>query len=118
MHQKKNGDEGTPLTFDDLVSVGLGCLQFNPVAFWEMDFCDLLCAVEGYTQQVERTEQMEWERVRWLAAVLLSPHGKKGQSIKPTDLVRFPWDTLQRKVTLSQQKAGEMALMNLAKKKA
>ena len=33
---------------------------------------------------------MEWERIRWLATVLLSPHSKK--TLKPTDLAQFPWE--------------------------
>lgn len=34
----------------------------------------------------------DWERTRWLAAILLSPHAKKGKPIKPKDLIKFEWD--------------------------
>ena len=33
---------------------------------------------------------MAWERTRWLATVLLSPHSKK--TLKPTDIAQFPWE--------------------------
>jgi len=65
----------------------------------------------------ERAEQMEWERVRWLACVLLTPHSKPGRTMQPRDLIRFPWDTLQPKVTKAQQQAGADMLMKIAKQK-
>lgn len=34
----------------------------------------------------------EWERTRWLAAVILSPNAKKGRPIKPKDLITFDWE--------------------------
>lgn len=43
----------------------------------------------------ERTQLQEpWERVRFLSTAMLSPWSKKG--IKPTDVVKFPWDNQQR----------------------
>ena len=36
--------------------------------------------------------QISWEQTRWIAAVLLQPHMKKGKRMKPTDLVKFPWE--------------------------
>lgn len=40
----------------------------------------------------EARERSRWEQIRWLAAVMLAPHTKKGKSIKPRDLVTFPWE--------------------------
>ena len=34
----------------------------------------------------------DWERTRWLAAISLSPHAKKGKPIKPKDLIVFEWE--------------------------
>lgn len=94
--------------------MGLGCLQFSPAVFYDMDYCDVISAVEGYTEHIERTEQMHWERTRWMAAVLLSPHTKNGKGIAPRDLIRFPWDTLQRKVTKAEHTKGVDMLMKWA----
>jgi hypothetical protein len=41
-------------------------------------------------------ERGAWERARWIAAVLLSPHAKKGKSIQPRDLTVFPWEKQER----------------------
>ena len=46
-------------------------------------------------------ERFEWERTRWLCAVLLQPHRKKGTSIKPTDLIKFEWEKKDKKTELS-----------------
>jgi len=34
----------------------------------------------------------EMERTRWLAALILSPHAKKGQPINPQKLCQFSWE--------------------------
>lgn len=118
MTQKKSGDgNGEPVTFDDLTRVGLGCLQFNPSVFWDMDYGDFMLAFEGYTERIERTEQMHWERARWIASVLLTPHTKQGKGMRPRDLIQFPWDTLQTKVNATTQKKGVDMLMKIAKPK-
>lgn len=82
-----------------------------------MDFSDVMLAVEGYSEQLERAEQLNWERTRWMAAVLLSPHTKSGKGMAPRDLIRFPWDTLQPKATKSDHMKGVDQLMKWAKPK-
>ena len=55
-------------------------------------------------------ERFEWERTRWLCAVLLQPHRKKGTSIKPTDLIKFEWEKKDKKTNLKERKLrGEYA---------
>tara|TARA_R110002012_G_scaffold13648_4_gene57973 strand:- start:3984 stop:4199 length:216 start_codon:yes stop_codon:yes gene_type:complete len=55
-------------------------------------------------------ERFEWERTRWLCAVLLQPHRKKGTSIKPTDIIRFDWEKKDKKADLeTRRKRGEYA---------
>jgi hypothetical protein len=53
--------------------------------------------VEGYLrgrQDAEREKQQdEWERARSLAMVFIQPHLKKGAILKPTDVMKFDWDT-------------------------
>ena len=62
-----------------------------------MDYTDFQLAMEGWQQMREAEEQQHWERSRWMAAAILSPHSKPGRSIKPTDLIKFPWDSVPRK---------------------
>ena len=47
----------------------------------------------------QQRQEIEWERVRWQTAALLSPHAKKGQRIKPADLVKFPWEETARRAS-------------------
>jgi len=74
------------------MQIGLGQLRLSPSAFYDMTFEDFCYAAQGMALQVHEQEKQEWERVRWLAAVLLQPHAKKGTRIKPTDIAKFPWD--------------------------
>ena len=67
-------------------------MRLSPTAFYDMTFMDFQLAAEGFFNLEERRQQSEWERMRWLGALLLSPHAKKGQSIKPQDIATFPWE--------------------------
>ena len=51
-----------------------------------------------------------------LAALLLQPHAKKGRSIKPSDLAKFPWEeTAPKKKKTQSEKTAEGLLMAWAK---
>lgn len=52
----------------------------------------------------EQTQRTSWEQVRWQTAALLNVHTKKGQSIKPKDLMTFPWEASAPKMTEEQQR--------------
>ena len=47
---------------------------------------------KGVNDRVEKEQQWEWERVRWLACVNLQPHTKKGQNLTPQKLMKFEWE--------------------------
>lgn len=47
---------------------------------------------KAHHKKVQQKTQESWEQTRWIAAVLLQPHMKKGKRMKPTDLVKFPWE--------------------------
>ena len=49
-----------------------------------------------------------WERARWLAAISLQPHAKKGATIKPTDLIKFDWDNEQKQTTKPKKDIKEL----------
>ena len=44
---------------------------------------------KGINDRVEKEQQWEWERVRWLACVNLQPHTKKGQNLTPQKLLNL-----------------------------
>lgn len=62
--------------------------------------CDVddltLAELSGILTESNKREQelqhAEWERIRWLGAVLLAPYAGKGKTIKPKDLITFPWE--------------------------
>lgn len=45
---------------------------------------------ERWKERQERESRQEWERTRLLAAMSLQPYSKK--PVRPTDVMRFPWD--------------------------
>ena len=55
--------------------------------------------MQGYNNQFEIEQQFEWERARWQTTLLLNVHTAKGKSIKPKDLIEFPWETDNPKPT-------------------
>jgi len=79
------------------MQIGLGQLRFSPSVFYDLTFEEFLYAAQGMNRQEEQRQQQEWERARWTATLLLSPHAKKGQRIKPTDLCIFPWEKKAKK---------------------
>ena len=48
----------------------------------------------GFFEFMELQQQQEWERTRWLAAIVINPHTKK--TIKPKDLCTFEWEKVNR----------------------
>jgi hypothetical protein len=64
-----------------------------------MTLRDVIIAMQGYNNQFEIEQQFEWERARWQTTLLLNVHTAKGKSIKPKDLIEFPWETDNPKPT-------------------
>jgi len=57
---------------------------------------ELSVIAESIQERDMERERAEWERTRWLATVLLSPHLRKGKTMQPRDLVVFPWEKQER----------------------
>lgn len=72
-------------------------MKMTSAEFWEITPREFFNKLEGWKSMQEIKEQNEWDRCRWSTAYLLSPHSKKGRSIKPTDLIKLPWDEERRK---------------------
>ena len=64
-----------------------------------MSFREVVIAMQGYNNQFEIKEQFQWERIRWQTTLLLNVHTAKGKSLKPKDLIEFPWETTVKKET-------------------
>ncbi|MCB0587018.1 MAG: hypothetical protein KDD06_17065 [Phaeodactylibacter sp.] len=48
--------------------------------------------IQGFYDAEELRIRSSWEQTRWQTAAMLNVYAKKGQKIKPADLVRFPWE--------------------------
>jgi hypothetical protein len=72
-------------------------MDMNPDEFWNMLPREFFLKQHGFNDQVERNERNQWEMIRWQTAYLLQPHMKKGKKMKPTDLIKFPWEEKKSK---------------------
>ena len=48
--------------------------------------------LEGMRNESQQLYRADMEKTRWLAAMILSPHAKKGKPIKPQNLCLFEWE--------------------------
>ena len=69
-----------------------------------MTFHEFLCTQKGINDRLELEQKYEWERVRWLACVILQPHTKKGQNLTPEKLVKFDWEKKKVKTDIEKQR--------------
>lgn len=67
-------------------------IGLTPTIYWQSTFSQVVEYVKRYNQLEESREQRQWERTRWQTAALLNVHAKKGKQVKPTDLIKFPWE--------------------------
>lgn len=86
---KKKGS-GKPLTFTDMMQIGLGQLRLSPSAFYSMTVKEFTAAMRGAWDLEQRGYQQQWAQTRWLATLLLQPHSKR--KLQPLDLIRFEWE--------------------------
>lgn len=115
MAETEKKSEGQPLTFEYCMEIGLGQLRFSPSVFYDMTFQEFCAAAQGMNRQEEVRQQQEWERTRWLATVILAPHGKPGQRLKPQDLCIFPWEKKKKKKGSNKALAATLKAMTHGK---
>ena len=51
-------------------------------------------------------EQGEWERARWISAIIINPHIKK--NLQPKDITVFPWEKLSKSKSKEQLQIENM----------
>lgn len=91
-----------------MYEMGMGELRLSPSSFYDMTLTEFFAAVRGYRECQSRVGREDWERIRWLATVGMQPHLKKNRRLKPTDLIRFPWEN-----TVSDAPTEEQRLKSL-----
>ena len=107
----KKKETAEPLTFRDMMQIGLGQLRFSPSVFYEMTVAELLAAMRGAAEAEERAYRQQWTQQRWLAYMLLQPHSK--QRLKPEDLGLFPWEKPRTKE--DKEENNKLQMMQLQK---
>jgi hypothetical protein len=80
------------LTWLKIKQIAFGELGFTPEDLERYQPEYFRIKLEGVRNAQTQQFRNEWERTRWLATVMLSPHGKKGRPIKPKDLITFDWE--------------------------
>ena len=73
------------------------------------DFYDMLPRefwnkVDGFYELENLRQRNDWERTRWSTCLLLNIQLPKNKSIKPTDLIKFEWETEALKTDFEELK--------------
>jgi len=66
----------------------------TPETLYNMTPRNYLNAQIGAGKLYKAKEQQEWERARWMAAVIINPHTKR--NVNPQDITRFPWEIISK----------------------
>jgi len=73
-----------------------------------MDLKTVLKVIERKNEIILHGIQESWEQTRWLGSVILQPHAKKNRTIKPSDLMKFPWDEKPKPKTANDEKRQKL----------
>lgn len=85
-------------------------MGMSPDAFWDLLPREFFLKQHGFNAMMDRKDRNDWEMVRWQTAFLLQPHMKKGKQLKPTSLIKFPWEektSLSRSEMMKNRKEME-----------
>tara|TARA_R110002051_G_scaffold98296_2_gene168446 strand:+ start:5510 stop:5854 length:345 start_codon:yes stop_codon:yes gene_type:complete len=94
-----------------LEQIAFSELNMTPETLYNITPRNFLNAQIGAGKLYAQKEQGEWERARWMAAVIINPHTKR--KISPKDITKFPWERISEsnaapKIDLEQmQKQAE-----------
>ncbi len=76
------------------------------------DWRELIIKIDGYYNSVNNEYRLSWEQTRFIAYNSLLPYVGKSKILKPTDLIKFPWDQNFKQRTLTDRDYQEMDLMD------
>lgn len=80
------------MTRDDIIETAFGVMKLNPAVFYRMSMREWMLAQRGFFETKKTDMQREWEIARWQSYLMLMPYTKKGTTMTPKSLVRFPWE--------------------------
>ncbi len=76
------------------------------------DWRELIIKIDGYYNSVNNEYRLSWEQTRFIAYNSLLPYVGKNKTLKPTDLIKFPWDQNFKQRPLTDRDYQEMDLMD------
>lgn len=88
------------------MGIAVGCVGMSLEDFERCTPFEFYSITEQWEQEKERRMQDDWERARFQAAVSIQPYSKK--PIKPTDIIKFPWEQRKKKSTAQRGSIGKM----------
>lgn len=89
--------------------MALGCIGMSLDDFERCTPFEFNAIALKWREDQERHEHTDWERARFIATAVLQPYSKN--TLKPTDVVRFPWDEKEQEVpkgTSSRERMQEI----------
>jgi hypothetical protein len=111
----KKNDSDTPIrSLEEEIWVIMGRLGLRYDDLFYITIPELMLMAEG----AEQRDRTVWEAARWQAAVLLSPHLKKGKQIRPQQLIKFPWEKggTKRKIATADRLERAQRLFDILEK--
>lgn len=78
-----------------MMGIAIGCVGMSYDDFMWLDFGEFRSIYSAWRRHMEDVEQSEWERMRMLASICISPHVKHAPT--PQRLLPFPWEKPVRK---------------------
>lgn len=91
------------MTWDDRFEVAFGVLGLTPLTFWPMSLREFRAAQRGFFEKQQNEIKQRWEIGRFIAYFSVLPYQKKGHRLKPTDLLRFSWETQGERTTMTPE---------------
>ena len=89
-----------------MVGIAVGQMGMSLGDTYSLTLDELAAIHRQWLSLREADHRDRWERTRFLAHCTLSPYRKKGRQLRPTDIVRFPWDK-----RVEAAKAGDIERM-------
>ena len=115
--QEKDEEAGSSKEIDfwDSLLFLMGYLGLNAYEFWDMQYNELIIRYEAYRDQKNAQIKHDYDLTRWQTFLLLQPHidNKKGNLNKPTDLVRFEWDAIDKPKELKLTEAQKQIIAKM-----
>ncbi len=79
-------------TFDSLIADYCGNAGRSLQEFYYASYREVYAILKGHRASIRAQEVNDWERTRLQTLLLLQVKMKKGVKLKPTDILKLPWD--------------------------